>query len=372
MTASHEGGDQAGAPFGDYSGYKVYDDNREHIGKVDDLFVDAYDRPEYMGVKMGFLGTSSTLIPMEIVRVNDERELVQIQADKERIKEGPAFDDDQEIDADYERRVREHYGLGESPDSSERGSFGSYYTDLEDPDVDLEYGERSGDEGAESLPHERDAAPTGPTGEGEVFDQRDQHDELSQARASRAREESGAVTDRGRGDQEERSGEVGPGMAMGDREGGEFVEHPPGEEGVGERDSDVEDEDELRVQRSEEELAATKREREAGKVNVRKRVRTDRERMTVPKKHEEVKVERVPASGEASEGEIGDQEVSMPVTEEEVEVTKRAVKKEEIRVRKEAVEDEEVVEEDLRKEEVEVEGEEDLEGNEGNEDRGRS
>jgi uncharacterized protein (TIGR02271 family) len=79
--------------------------------------------------------------------------------------------------------------------------------------------------------------------------------------------------------------------------------------------------------------------------------------MTVSKKHEEVKVERVPVSGEASETDIGEQDVSMPVTEEEVEVTKRPVKKEEIRVRKESVEGEEVIEEDLRKEEVEVEGE---------------
>ncbi len=37
------------------------------------------------------------------------------------------------------------------------------------------------------------------------------------------------------------------------------------------------DEDELRVQRSEEELRAGTHEREAGRMNVRKRVRTDRE-----------------------------------------------------------------------------------------------
>jgi uncharacterized protein (TIGR02271 family) len=381
MTASQGGNEQTGTPFGEYSGYKVYDENREHIGKVDDLFVDAYDRPEYMGVKMGFLGTSSTLIPMEIVRINDERGLIQIGADKERIQNGPAFDDDQEIDADYEIRVREHYGLGESPDSSERGTFGDYYRDPEgsnDPYVDLDYGERSEaeeaeegvevsgrTEGARGRSRESSgervtssASSASSASEGEVFDQ---YSELSESRSSGAR--PGTGDDRERGGSGERSGDVGPGMSMGDREGGEFVEHPPEEEGAGERDSDVEDEDELRVQRSEEELTASKREREAGTVNVRKRVRTDRERMTVPKKHEEVKVERIPASGEASEQDIGDQNVSIPVTEEEVEVTKHAVKKEEIRVRKEAVEGEEVIEEDLRKEEVEVEGEE--EGDEG-------
>jgi uncharacterized protein (TIGR02271 family) len=114
-------------------------------------------------------------------------------------------------------------------------------------------------------------------------------------------------------------------------------------------------EDELRVQRTEEELAAGTREREAGEVRVRKDVRTDRETVEVPTRHEEVHVDRVPLEGEAAtEAEIGDEEVSVPVTEEEVVVEKRPVVKEELRIRKDVVEDTEVVEEDVRREEVEV------------------
>ena len=44
-----------------------------------------------------------------------------------------------------------------------------------------------------------------------------------------------------------------------------------------------------------------------------------------------------------------------PVTEEEVVVEKRPVVKEEVRIRKDVVEDTEVVEEDVRREEIEVE-----------------
>jgi len=118
---------------------------------------------------------------------------------------------------------------------------------------------------------------------------------------------------------------------------------------------DLEDEDELRVQRTEEELAAGTREREAGALNVRKRVRTDREQIEVPTRHEEVSVERVPVSeGTATEAQIGEDEVSVPVTEEEVVVEKRPVAKEEVRIRKDVVEDTEVVEEDVRREEVDV------------------
>jgi uncharacterized protein (TIGR02271 family) len=111
------------------------------------------------------------------------------------------------------------------------------------------------------------------------------------------------------------------------------------------------------VQRTEEELAAGTREREAGQLKVRKRVRTDRERIEVPTRHEEVSVERVPVEGEASEAEIGDDEVVVPVTEEEVVVGKRSMVKEEVRVRKDVVEDTETVEEDVRREEIEVEDE---------------
>ena len=53
-----------------FAGYEVYDRNYEKVGKVDDLFVDENDQPEYIGVKMGFLGTKSTLVPFDIVRVN--------------------------------------------------------------------------------------------------------------------------------------------------------------------------------------------------------------------------------------------------------------------------------------------------------------
>jgi uncharacterized protein (TIGR02271 family) len=85
-------------------------------------------------------------------------------------------------------------------------------------------------------------------------------------------------------------------------------------------------------------------------------VRTDREQIRVPKRREEVSVERVPVEGrEASEADIGEDEVFMPVVEEEVVVEKRPEVKEEIRVRKDAVLDEEVVEEDVRREEVDVE-----------------
>jgi uncharacterized protein (TIGR02271 family) len=119
----------------------------------------------------------------------------------------------------------------------------------------------------------------------------------------------------------------------------------------------TEHDNELRVQRTEEELAAGTREREAGELRVKKNVRTERESVEVPTRHEEVSVERVPLSGEASEAQIGEGEVNVPVTEEEVVVSKRPVVKEEVRIRKDVVEDTQIVEEDVRREEIDVEDE---------------
>ena len=322
-----------------YAGYEVYDSQGDKIGKIDDLFVDENDRLEYIGVKTGFLGTKTTLVPIEAVRIDEERRVIEVSRPKSEVKEGPAFDDDEEITPEYEEQVRSHYGLdgGLQGAANRGGAYGDYYQD------------------------EDYAASRSPTAAGMTEEER------------RPSEREGVTGEERRDRKRESSGAAGPGMRMGDREaGGEFREHPPGEEGVGEHESDLEDEDELRVQRVEEELRASTREREAGAMRVRKRVRTDREQVVVPKRREEVSVERVPVEGrEAPEAEIGEDEIVVPVTEEEVVVEKRPVVKEEIRLRKDVAHEEEVVEADLRKEEVDIEDQTERGGGHGGEDAGR-
>ena len=242
-----------------FADYTVYDQHYEKIGKVDDLFVDENDRPEYIGVKMGFLETRTTLIPFQMARVNDTQQTIKVAADKETLKNGPTFDDEREITPEFENEVYSYYGLKRTQTIGNTGSYGAYYA-------------------------EQSTQTTG-------------------------------------------------------------VANP----------TEVSDEDEVRVQRTEEELRVGTRERKAGSIRVRKRVRTDHERIEVPTRHEEISVERVPVEGEASETEIGEDEVVIPVTEEEVVVHKRPVLKEEVRIRKDVVEETEVVEEDVRREEVEVE-----------------
>ncbi|MGB3681581.1 MAG: PRC and DUF2382 domain-containing protein [Rubrobacteraceae bacterium] len=299
-----------------YSDYKVYDEHYEEIGKVDDIFVDENDQPEYIGVKMGFLGMKSTVVPMDLVRVNERRGLIEVAGSKEFIKNGPSFDDDEEISPEHEAEILRYYGrdrASQSRGASYAGSGGGHSSS-----VDMEYGERSGPSDAPII---RDEEPRAPRQE------------------EPRREES-------------------------------LREEPREQPAARESRSADRDEDEIRVERKEEELRAGVRQREAGSVNVRKRVRTDQEQVRVPKRREEVTVERVPveesgtsAGGSATSGgetpgvESSEDEIRIPIVEEEVVVEKRPVVKEEIRIRKDLVEEEEVVQADVRKEEVEVDDE---------------
>ena len=113
-----------------YADYTVYDRNRDKIGKVDDLFVNEKDQPEYIGVKMGFLGLEGTsLIPWEIARVDENDHRIEVSVDKAQAKDGPAFNDDRDITPEYEERVYSHYGLQRAQTDGERGGYGEYYGD---------------------------------------------------------------------------------------------------------------------------------------------------------------------------------------------------------------------------------------------------
>jgi hypothetical protein len=135
-----------------YGEYTVYDQHYEKVGKVDDLFVDENDEPEYIGVKTGFLGMKSTLIPIELVRVNDRRKLVEVAADEETIKHAPTFDDDGDITPDYEDRVHGYFGLERPAHMQGSCGYGGYYDSPSDAareeelrrSVDTDYGERTG------------------------------------------------------------------------------------------------------------------------------------------------------------------------------------------------------------------------------------
>lgn len=119
--------------------------------------------------------------------------------------------------------------------------------------------------------------------------------------------------------------------------------------------------EEGRMQVREEELHARKQPVETGEVRVRKEVVTEHKTMEVPVTREEVVVERRPASGPAASSDIrAGEEIRIPVKEEQVHVEKQPVVKEEVQVSKRPVQDIEQVSGTVRKEQVKVEREGDV------------
>jgi sporulation protein YlmC with PRC-barrel domain len=227
-----------------YEDYAVYDRDGDKIGKVDDLFVDETDREEYIGVRMGLFGLSgTTLIPMEMVRVNDQDRAIEVSDSKEHVKDAPTYSDDHDVTGEFEDRIRSHFGLDSVTSSAERGSYGRY-SGVEAGGA-AAGGTRTGDntmQGDQAETARHADRPMGGAQDKDVYDERE-HERLGQeeyrnredmdressmgAASAGGSTASGGIPDlettgepgraTGRGDREE--ADVGD-MARGHREGG--------------------------------------------------------------------------------------------------------------------------------------------------------
>jgi len=113
--------------------------------------------------------------------------------------------------------------------------------------------------------------------------------------------------------------------------------------------------------RSEEELHVGKTEQQRGRVRLKKYVVTEQVQQTVPVQKEVARVEREPISegnvDQALDGPaISDEEHEMVLSEEQPVVEKRAVPKERVRLDKDVVTDERQVSEEVRKEQIDADG----------------
>jgi uncharacterized protein (TIGR02271 family) len=116
--------------------------------------------------------------------------------------------------------------------------------------------------------------------------------------------------------------------------------------------------------RSEEELEVGTTQRERGRVRLRKYVTTEHEQVTVPVQREQVRVEREPITdanldAATSGPAISEAEHEVVLREEEPVIEKRVVPRERVRLDTETVTDERQVREEVRKEQIEVEGDQD-------------
>ncbi len=232
-------------------GANVVSSSGEKIGSVEDIYLDQEtDKPEWVAVNTGLLGTKSTFVPLaEATQQGDD---IVVPYDKNTVKGAPNIEAGGELSQAQEADLYSYYGL--------------------------EYSEYRSDSGL-------------PEGADDV---------------------SGRTTDDA-------------------------------------------------MTRSEEELRVGKTQREAGRARLRKYVVTEQQTETVPIQREEARVEREPITDanvdQATTGpEISEEEHEVVLQQEEPVVEKRAVPKERVRLSKDKVTGEEQVSEELRKEEIETEG----------------
>src|SRR5271157_2787076 len=121
--------------------------------------------------------------------------------------------------------------------------------------------------------------------------------------------------------------------------------------------------EDTRIQLREEQLHVRKHLVVAGEVRVRKEVRTEHRTIEVPVSREEIVIERLaPAEAPVTAADFAPGEViRIPLREEQVVVEKRPVVREEVRVGKRVVQETERVDGEVRKEEVRIEREGDVE-----------
>jgi uncharacterized protein (TIGR02271 family) len=123
------------------------------------------------------------------------------------------------------------------------------------------------------------------------------------------------------------------------------------------RDRDLGPDQERTIPLSEERLNVGKRQVESGGARLRKVVRTETVNQPVELQHEEIEVERVPAQGRSGDADFREEEIFIPLRKEVPDVSKEAGLREEVRVSKRKESDREQISEKLRKEDVEIDKE---------------
>jgi uncharacterized protein (TIGR02271 family) len=100
-------------------GTTVYSSDGEKIGSVEEIYVDDQtDRPEWIGLGTGFLGTKRALVPVEGASMREGGVLVPY--GKDQVKGSPDIDSD-EISQETEAQLYSHYGVGYSEQRSDTG-----------------------------------------------------------------------------------------------------------------------------------------------------------------------------------------------------------------------------------------------------------
>jgi hypothetical protein len=221
----------------DWRGRTVVDRNGKKIGTFDELFLDEDDRPAWAGVTTGLFGRRQTFVPLSRAeRVGDD---LQVPYEEQAVKDAPNIDPAEQLTAEEENVLYEHYGMRSSDRPPAQADVGAPARAEDQGAVVAEAATAESDTEAEGPGDDRPTAPT---------------DDPGASQAGRTEAPASAQSE-----------DVEPDAS---------------------RDA---------MTRSEEEVVVGTRTRERGRARLKKYVVTEHVQKTVPVRREEVRVEFEPA-----------------------------------------------------------------------------
>jgi len=300
-------------------GGTAYTTDGDKIGSIGQVYLDnASGEPAWVTVKTGFFGSSESFVPLDQAELTDGG--VRVPYDKDRVKGAPNIETDRELSEQEEDQLYAYYGLATS----------GHATSTEDQtSMPSSWGNATRAEGRTDI---TDGEPVGYAG----------YDAGTTPGSNPTLRDSDYVGDRDATDTNTGTYETQARTSQ------------TGYDTSGPSTDDA-------MTRSEERLRAGTETQEAGRARLRKYVTTEQQQVSVPVTREEVRVEREPITegnyDKAVDGPaLSEEEHEVVLNEERPVVTTEAVPVERVRLSKEQVQDEQTVTADVRKEQIEMEG----------------
>jgi uncharacterized protein (TIGR02271 family) len=285
----------SGMNYTDLQGRTVYGNDGSKIGKIADLYDDdSGGAPVFATVNTGLFGSKTTFVPMTQAQLQGDD--VHVPYSKDQVKGAPSIEADAEVSPQEEQEIFAYYGLGGSGSGSAGAAGG---TDS--------YG---------SAGHAGTGSTTDRDGDGIP----DSQERGLDATAGQTGTQQGTV--------------------------GHDTSGPTTDQAM---------------TRSEEQLRVGTQQVEAGRARLRKYVVTEHVTQTVPVSHEEVRIEREPITEgnmpSATDGPaISEEEHEVVLHAEQPVVQKEAVPVERVRLDTETVTEQQQVTDEVRKEQIDTDG----------------
>lgn len=91
--------------------YAVLANDGEKMGRVENVWMNDGDKHGFIAISTGWIFGRQCLIPMELIQVDHSREQIRVPFSKDMVKKSPNVAEDYEVTSEEGRQVRDYYNL---------------------------------------------------------------------------------------------------------------------------------------------------------------------------------------------------------------------------------------------------------------------